>query len=422
MRADAGMGKRSGVIGFLVRILFPALILASALGAYAAGESGGIVSYEGDQVVHTFTSGGTLVPAAGVTRIEVLVVAGGGGGGGSNNARRAGGGGGGGEVIDEPSFEISGSVTVTVGAGGQGGAGNAVGANGGDSAFGPLVARGGGGGGSGNTGGLEGGSGGGGGATNSANTIPGGSGSAGSDGGSGRSSKGGGGGGAPGAGGDALAAAAGEGGAGLYLPRFPELNGGRFAGGGGGGAGLDDTAGEASHGGGAGGEHGAPGFPAAANTGGGGGGAGGNGAGGAGGSGVVIVRYPAPRTSLSVHNDVALAIGPAIVAAGQGPEPVSDASSSMDWSSAAGPDSPNKIQVRIAGGALPAGLRLGVDTERASAPVTLEETARDFVTGIGSERVTDQALRYTLEVTDFGALSGGSASLVIEYTLTAQDP
>jgi hypothetical protein len=325
-------------------------------------------------------------------------------------------------VIYEPSIEISGSVTVTVGAGGQGGAGNAVGASGGDSAFGALTAMGGGGGGSGNAAGGAGASGGGGGAINSDNPIPGGSGSAGNDGGSGRSSKGGGGGGAAGAGGDALAAAAGEGGAGLYSPRFTHVNGGGFAGGGGGGAGLTYARGAGNHGGGNGGLSGAPGVPALPGTGGGGGGAGGGAAGGSGGSGVVVVRYPAPRTALSVRNDVALAIGPAIVAAGQGQVAVSDASSSMNWSSAAGPDSPNRIQVRIAGGALPAGLRLGVDTDRAAAPVALEETARDFVTGIGNESVTDQPLRYTLEVTDFGALSGGSTSLVIEYTLTAQDP
>ncbi|MBN2339773.1 MAG: hypothetical protein JXP48_14700 [Acidobacteria bacterium] len=422
MRAETAAQGRSGRKGTFARLLVPVVILSWSLVARAAGESGGIVTYEEDYVVHTFTAGGTLVPPAGVTRVEVLVVAGGGGGGGSNNARRAGGGGGGGEVIYEPSFEISGPVTVTVGAGGQGGAGNAVGGSGGDAAFGPLVARGGGGGGSGNTGGLEGGSGGGGGATNSANPIPGGSGSAGNDGGSGRSSKGGGGGGAAGAGGAALAAAAGEGGAGLHLPQFAHVNGGWFAGGGGGGAGLAYAPGAGNHGGGNGGPSGAPGVPALPNTGGGGGGAGGNGAGGSGASGIVIVRYLARQTALRVYNDVSLAIGPAIVAAGQGPEPVSDASSSMDWSSAAGPDSPNKIQVRIAGGALPPGLRLGVDTDRAPAPVVVEETARDFVTGIGSESATGQALRYTLEVTDFGALSGGSTSLFIEYTLTAQDP
>lgn len=310
MRAETGAQGRSGRNGIFARLLVPLGILASAAALFAAGEAGGVITYEGDQVVHTFTSGGTFVPAAGVVRVEVLVVAAGGGGGGSNNARRAGGGGGGGEVIFEPSVETSGPVTVTVGSGGEGGAGNAVGGSGRESAFGPLLARGGGGGGSGNMGGLPGASGGG----------------------------------------------------------------------------------------------------------------GGNGAGGAGGSGVVIVRYPAPRTSLSVHNDVALAIGPTIVAAGQGPAPASDASSSMDWSSAAGPDSPNKIQVRIAGGALPAGLRLTVDTDRAVAPVELEETARDFITGIASGSATDQVLRYTLEVTDIGALSGGSSSLVVEYTLTAQDP
>lgn len=67
--------------------------------------------------IHTFTTVGTSSFV--VTRggpVEVLVVAGGGGGGGNSAQSHAGGGGGAGELIYKSSFEVSGTVSVTVGA------------------------------------------------------------------------------------------------------------------------------------------------------------------------------------------------------------------------------------------------------------------------------------------------------------------
>ncbi len=420
-----GTGARSPM-GLLRPCAWIALaVLARAGTGFAAGESGGIITYDGDCIIHTFTASGTLVPALGVTHAEILVVAGGGGGGGSNNARRAGGGGGAGEVVYEEALEVGGPVAVQVGTGGSGGGGNGVGASGGDSAYASLRAMGGGGGGSGNMEGLYGGSGGGGGGTNSARTIQGGdgSGAGGNLGGYGVQRKGGGGGGAGGPGGDAYGAKSGNGGDGRHFPQFPYANGGWFAGGGGGGAGIDNTAGEPGAGGGGhGGDPGMPGMPAVPNTGGGGGGAGGNSTGGAGGSGIVIVRYRAEKTSIRVYNDVSLSVGPGMGAPGQGHPPVADASAALDWESAAPPGEYNKIMVRIADGKLPEGLRLAVDTDRAAGPVTLDGIAQDFITGIGNEARSGQALVYTLDATDFGALAGGRATLSVEYTITAQDP
>ncbi|MFZ4397710.1 MAG: glycine-rich domain-containing protein [Kiritimatiellia bacterium] len=97
--------------------------------------------------VHTFTAGGTFnVTSPGI--VEVLVVGGGGGGGGST-----GGGGGAGGLIYSNAFAVTnnGVYTVTVGAGGSGGSGSDAaatqGTNGQNSAFGTLIAYGGGGGG-----------------------------------------------------------------------------------------------------------------------------------------------------------------------------------------------------------------------------------------------------------------------------------
>ena len=98
----------------------------------------------------TVTAGTPWVCPTGVTAIEVLVVAGGGGGSGSFC-----GGGGAGGLVYSPSYPVTpgSSYTVVVGAGGLGGLGwnqtdgTMCGANGSDSAFGVLIAKGGGGGG-----------------------------------------------------------------------------------------------------------------------------------------------------------------------------------------------------------------------------------------------------------------------------------
>jgi len=115
--------------------------------AYAEGtciyNRGGIVTTDGDNIIHTFTSSGTFEWLDSDEDIEVLVVAGGGGGGG-----RMGGGGGAGGYIYDSAFSVSeGAYTVTVGAGGAGGIADANGTNGNDSIFETLTTAVGGGGG-----------------------------------------------------------------------------------------------------------------------------------------------------------------------------------------------------------------------------------------------------------------------------------
>jgi len=282
----------------------------------------------------TVTAGTPWVCPTGVTAIEVLVVAGGGGGSGSFC-----GGGGAGGLVYSPSYPVTpgSSYTVVVGAGGLGGLGwnqtdgTMCGANGSDSAFGVLVAKGGGGGGMfgtvtgsglsypGGQKGQNGGSGGGGASFHQGLTdvtypfsVPGFSNqptyanaqSYGNRGGYGdQSYPGGGGGGAgepgynarydsrPGAGGNGL--------------NFDISGTPTWYAGGGGGSGQSDGEGQGGLGGGGKGSNGTPavGFcDATANTGGGGGAAGYSGAtnlriGGTGGSGIVIVRYNLPTNS-----------------------------------------------------------------------------------------------------------------------------
>jgi hypothetical protein len=281
-----------------------------------------------------------------INLVEVMVVGGGGGGG-----MDMGGGGGGGGVLYEPKYVVTPGVgvTVTVGAGGFGapagsggyrtdGAGPQPGGhqftvsatNGGNSAFGTLVALGGGFGGSSYFGytpnygiGATGASGGGNSGYTAGNTTtapqgtPGQGFKGGNAGGGSYYSGGGGGAGAPGADGPNTP----HGGAGITIPRMSPFhyggggggasyssgqggNGGIGGGGGGangttvGGAGLNNG----SPGGGGGGEQWAntPGGNAGANTGGGGGGSAhynANNKGGEGGSGIVIVRYPGPQAA-----------------------------------------------------------------------------------------------------------------------------
>jgi hypothetical protein len=102
--------------------------------------TGGLISYDGDYKIHTFTSSGTFTidsPAF----VEVLVVGGGGGGGGTGS-----GGGAGGYLYNESFYINSGNHSVTVGAGGNGGVSTSIGGDGGNSIFSTLTAIGGGGG------------------------------------------------------------------------------------------------------------------------------------------------------------------------------------------------------------------------------------------------------------------------------------
>ena len=231
---------------------------------------------------------------AGVTQVQVLVVAGGGGGG----ADCVGGGGGAGGVNYNASFDVSGTVTVSVGSGGSagqfiGGCQGTQAGNGGNSSFGTLQDTGGGGGGNYLTfvDGAAGGSGGGGGGVighGGSGTT--GQGFAGGDGNGTAGNPGGGGGGATAAGGVPGDGIGGAGGAGYSS----EISGQTeiYSAGGGGASDLTGGPGGASCAGiGASGE-----TPATNATGFGCGGGGGDGhnPGGTGSAGIVIIRWTDP--------------------------------------------------------------------------------------------------------------------------------
>ena len=120
----------------------------------------------------TYTSSGSWVCPAGVTKVYVSGAGGGAGGGGGRlgtggQSGGSGGGGGGGAKCDRVSLTVATGTpyTITIGAGGAGGAGGAAGAAGGTTSFGALLSlAGGGGGGAGNA--TSGGAGGAGGAGN----------------------------------------------------------------------------------------------------------------------------------------------------------------------------------------------------------------------------------------------------------------
>jgi len=274
--------------------------------------------------VHKFTSVGnsTFSVPAGLTSVEVLVVAGGGSGGALPPTSNYGGGGGAGGVYYQAGRPVSGAITVTVGAGGV--AGNVQGRNGSDSAFGAIIAKGGGGGGSnsGSINGEAGGSGGGAGA-NSASTgaggphqhgTPDGATFYGNDGGSattpntGTAFGGGAGGGGAGSAGESIANtvdSGGDGGAGkeFSITGAPVV----YAVGGGGGGHLIGGAGSADGGG-----RGAVGAIANATAGTNGTGNGGGGAendptsAASGGSGIVVVRYPISGPAAAFQGSVGL--------------------------------------------------------------------------------------------------------------------
>ncbi len=259
--------------------------------------TGGDITHVGGHTIYTFTSSGTFAVTGSAT-VSYLVV-GGGGGGGDGNA--PGGGGGGGGFVTGTFAVSTGNYTITVGDGGTGRCCDQPGTSGGNSAFGSIIAYGGGnGGGYSNATGGNGGSGGGGsgptgcggGGSSIQTSPPGGTGygNAGSPDGGCSSAEGGGGGGAGGAGsqpngGPGMASNisgstvyyAGGGGGGDYPCAGGNTQGiGGVGGGGNGGIGncganIQPTAGTA-------------------NTGGGGGGSPDQ-TGGNGGSGIVIISY-----------------------------------------------------------------------------------------------------------------------------------
>ncbi|MDB4342463.1 hypothetical protein OAA20_00105 [bacterium] len=272
----------------------------------AAYPTGGSITTDGNNRIHTFTSSGTFTNYTTNLSVKYLVIAGGGGGGGDYG----GGGGAGGyrtnvsgqtsgaNASAEGSLTLStGGKTVTVGAGGAGGIydNTRIGTQGSSSVFDSITSTGGGyGGGEGNHNGGNGGTGGGAGYGGSGGSGTSGQGFGGGSGISAPQYVSGGGGGAGQLGQNATTGGSGAGGFGLAN----NITGSSVtrAGGGGGGYSSDQNlpAGAGgSGGGGAGAATQTNGNAGTANTGGGGGGAGGSGAwtGGAGGSGIVIVSY-----------------------------------------------------------------------------------------------------------------------------------
>ena len=100
--------------------------------------TGGTITTDGTNWIHTFTSSGAFVVNGGSLVCDVLVVAGGGGGVGGVSGVNYGSGGGGGTVLAKASYTVSsGSITVTVGDT------SGAGASGNNSAFGTNIATGG---------------------------------------------------------------------------------------------------------------------------------------------------------------------------------------------------------------------------------------------------------------------------------------
>lgn len=260
--------------------------------------TGGSVTYDGGNEIHTFTSSGSFDCATGVT-VDYLIVAGGGSGG-----SRIGGGGGAGGLLQGTGLSVgAGENAVVVGDGGEavkstpGTQGN----NGGNSSYYGQTAIGGGGGGYYNlSNGSPGGSGGGGGGNSSGGAGGSHTSGQGNNGGAGMAShsQAGGGGGAGMVGGNAGTDNGGTGGDGIAS----SISGSSVYYAGGGGGASDASAGYGGNGGGgAGGINVANATSGTANTGGGGGGARNNADGsnvysGAGGSGIVIIRLAGEAT------------------------------------------------------------------------------------------------------------------------------
>ena len=105
--------------------------------------TGGTITYSMGNVIHTYTSSGSLVLPTSVGSTSQLIVGGGGGGGAGINGNVYNAGGGGGQVLNLTGQSLaSGTTAVVVGAGGAGG-NNASGTSGGASSIGGNTAAGG---------------------------------------------------------------------------------------------------------------------------------------------------------------------------------------------------------------------------------------------------------------------------------------
>lgn len=119
------------------KTLLAAALTAAVTSAYAGSHSGtgGIISYDGNYVIHTFTNAteAQTFTFDGTRPVDILLVGGGGGGGSCHG----GGGGGGGVVVKSGVTLGAGSYTINIGAGGTAGNQNSAGVagNGGDTTF-----------------------------------------------------------------------------------------------------------------------------------------------------------------------------------------------------------------------------------------------------------------------------------------------
>lgn len=293
------MRKKTNSLLLAVLLLSTSISLIDIPNAHATEATGGVITYDGDYTIHTFTTSGTFTVTA-EGDVEYLVV----GGGGAGAWGATGGGGAGGYRTATGHAVTVQGYSITIGAGGVGCTSNcAQGGAGGDSIFDTITSLGGAGG-AGNTNGLTGGSGGG--ASQGFGTSAGaGTGGQGFAGGAVSGFFSGGGGGATEIG---STDGSGEGGDGLAS----SISGASVTYAGGGGGGVYDSVGSPIGGDGGGGDGGSNSFgnPTAgtANTGGGGGGGYYNGAtnsnGADGGSGIVIIKYLTPGISPDAITDL----------------------------------------------------------------------------------------------------------------------
>ncbi len=270
----------------------------------AANATGGTITTDGSDTIHTFTTDADFItPSTGTLRYLVV----GAGGTGGSGSPSAGGGGGGGGFRTATGFSVAAATfSVTVGQGGSGSR---------NSVFSTITSQAGGNGGTGSGSGSTGGSGGGGGGYDGG-PWPGGSGntpstspSQGNNGGSGSGSAGpnngaGGGGGAGGTGYNGWSSTrGGPGGSGTSS----DITGGgvTYAGGGGGGS-EGGPGGSGGSGGGGDGNNSAAGTQGTDGLGGGGGGGGNTASGARGGHGVVILRYVTDSFTSASYTDMTL--------------------------------------------------------------------------------------------------------------------
>ena len=144
--AASNIQVNSGTLAITSRTLVNNMVLNGGVvqGLQDNTGTGGTITYSGGNVIHSFTSSGTLDLPVAVGSASQLIVGGGGGGGAGVNSNVYAAGGGGGQVLNLTAQALaSGTTSVVVGAGGAGGANAANGIAGGASSIGGNTAAGG---------------------------------------------------------------------------------------------------------------------------------------------------------------------------------------------------------------------------------------------------------------------------------------